>query len=447
MEVDMRFVLDRTSDAEELLETGYQKGYSCNLPPVSREMLWDYVLTLMRTVCANEAQQKALQEATTSKCDDDDDSVGYVQVHRQECICTVKGQLHTVSPGEDGESTEVKIYQLSVEVDEQRERIQAVSCRDCDGLGCCQHALSFLLWLHNRNEIGSNQERECYFRTPLVTELEQLPPKPALNKTKAKNFIREIVHGLQKDDIDCPLRWNFSAVNKKFSNLSIHELIMCAVKNRYDANQFLEHAQAVVSSSVTTLQDKVKFTPRCSAWFQELRYGRITGAKVYDCVNLNVAQPLLYESILGCNKEVNAAVQRKKILIRQRLEEYTKTTYENPRIKMNANYPIIFDIPDGISQSHVVEIKCPRSEEHSKKYLTEDGSINEKYYMEMQIHMLMYGKTAGVICVAHENFDTNSDLYMHSFNLNKPFAVKNLQKAMDYWKNSVYPELFSSWSE
>uniref|UniRef100_A0A2M4BMV0 YqaJ viral recombinase domain-containing protein n=2 Tax=Anopheles marajoara TaxID=58244 RepID=A0A2M4BMV0_9DIPT len=449
MEVDMRLVLDRTSDAEdELLEPGYQKAYSCNVPYVSHEMFWDFILDLMRTVAGNEQQLKALQELTANRTGDGEDSIGFVQLRREECICTVRGQLHTVSQTDDGESTEIKIYQLAVEVDEQQERIQAVSCRECDELGCCQHAISFVLWLHNRNQPSAcPSERECFFRTPFVTGVEQLPPKPVLNKTKAKNFIREIVHGLQTEDIDCPLRWNFSSGSKKFSNISIHELIMVAIKNQYTADQFLEHAIAVVASCGTTLADKVKFQPRCNAWFQELRYARITGAKVYDCVNLTVSPPVLYELILGCNKEIDAAMQRKKLNIRQRLEKYTKTVYENPRITMNTSYPVVFDIPDGICQSHVVEIKCPRSVEHMKKYVTEDGSINEKYYLEMQVHMLLYGKAAGVVCVADPDFDSNSELYMHSFNLNKPFALKNLAKAMEYWKNNVYPELFNSWSE
>uniref|UniRef100_A0A182IM45 YqaJ viral recombinase domain-containing protein n=1 Tax=Anopheles atroparvus TaxID=41427 RepID=A0A182IM45_ANOAO len=447
MEADMRFVLDRANDLEEHLSVGYQKAYSCNLPLVTRQMFFEYMVRLMKAVSGNDSQLKALQASTANNAEFDDDSIGCVQLKREDSGCTLKGQIHSISPSDDGESAEIKIYQLSVVIDEENHTIESIECSDCTEVGCCQHTISLLLWLHNQNQLGTHQELECFFRTPLVTELEQIPPKPILNKTKAKNFIREIVHGLQTEDIDCPLRWNFSSVNKKYSNLSIHELIMCAVKNGYDLGQFFDHAQAVVGAASAVLAEKVKFQPRFYPWFQELRYGRITGAKVYDCATLNVARPLLYETILGCNKELDTAVQRKKLAIRQRLEKYTKMVYENPRISMHASYPVIFDVPDGICQSHVVEIKCPRSHDHMKKYVTDDGSINEKYYLEMQVHMLLYGKTAGVVCVADPDFENNNDLYMHSFNLNKQFATKHLQKAVDYWKNNVFPELVSSWSE
>lgn len=49
----------------------------------------------------------------------------------------------------------------------------------------------------------------CFFWGPLAADLKHVPPKPPLNKTKAKNFIREIVRILQTEDIDCLLKWNF----------------------------------------------------------------------------------------------------------------------------------------------------------------------------------------------------------------------------------------------
>ncbi|XP_053672640.1 uncharacterized protein LOC128722968 [Anopheles nili] len=447
MEGDARFVLDRVNDLEELLSLGYQKGYSCNLPMVTRQMVWDYMLHLMKVVSGNDNHLKALQSCAESNPECGDDSIGCVQLRREDTYCTVKGQIHSIGPSDDGESTEIKIIQLTVVIDEEHRKVESVACSDCAELGFCQHTISFLLWLHTQDQLGTHQEEECFFRTPLATVLEQIPPRAALNKTKTKNFIREIVHGLQTEDIDCPLRWNFSSVNKKFSNISIHELIICAIKNRYTVSQFFEHAQAVIASASSVLADKVKFQARFYPWFQELRYGRITGAKVYDCTKPNVSPTLLHETILGCNKEINTQLQRKKLAIRQRLEKYTKRVYESPNITMNANFPIIFNVPDGICSHHVVEIKCPRTHESMKKYVAVDGSLNEKYYLEMQVHMLVYGMTSGVVCVADPDFEINNELYMHSFNLNKPFVMKKLQKALEYWENNVFPELMASWSE
>ncbi|XP_052894085.1 uncharacterized protein LOC128301570 [Anopheles moucheti] len=447
MEGDARFVVDRTNDLEEQLSPGFQKAYTFSLPTVTRQMLWDYMLHLMKAVSGNDSHLKALQSCAENNPEYGDDSVGCVQLRREDSYCTVKGQMHSIGPCDDGENMEIKIYTLTVTIDEVHHKVESAACDDCAELGFCQHTISFLLWLHTQDQPGTHQDVECFFRSPLATELEQLPEKPPLNKTKTKNFIREVVHGLQTEDIDCPLRWNFSSASKKFANLSIHELIICGVKNRYTVAQFFEHAQAVVASASGVLADKVKFQPRFHPWFQELRYGRITGAKVYECTLPKVSPELLHEKILGCNKEMDMQMQRKKLAIRQRLEKYTKRTYESPRITMNASFPIIFNVPDGICTQHVVEIKCPRSHENMKKYVTNDGSLQEKYYLEMQVHMLMYGVTSGVVCVADPNFETNNELFMHSFNLNKPFVMKKLQKALEYWENHVFPELMSSWSE
>ncbi|XP_058834555.1 uncharacterized protein LOC131691884 [Topomyia yanbarensis] len=439
MEVDTGY---ETNDTCLTLGSGFTKAYSNNLPSVSSEMLWNYIVQLMRTATENPDAVKILQSLAANKPEFLDDSICYVQLKRDDRQCTVKGQIITGTSGDEG-----KAYQLTAVIDEHGDRIVAIECSECDETSNCRHTISFISWLHRKGEADDCSEVVCHFRGPLSAELENIPPKPPLNKTKAKNFIREIVRILQTEDIDCPLRWNFSSTNKKFANLSIHEMIMMAVKNKYDTAQFFEYAHTIITSSNAVLTDKTKFTPKFNPWYLELRYARITSAKVSDCINLNVTQAVLYETILGCHKEIDPVTQRKKLAVRQRLEKYTKTKYENCKIILNPNYPIIFDVPDGICQSHVIEIKCPKTPDHMQKYVTENGSICEKYYMEMQIHMYMHGKTAGVVCVADPNFETNNEIYMHSFNLNRNFAVNKLNKAMDYWKNIVYPELYNSWSE
>ncbi|XP_055609776.1 uncharacterized protein LOC129756790 [Uranotaenia lowii] len=442
MEVDIGYDSNEYSNAGSVpLVNGFVKACSNNLPSVSSEMVWNYVVQLMRTASENPDVVKILQAVASSKPDHSDDSVCYVQLKRDERLCAVKGQIVA------GNVNDNKIYQLTTIVDEQEEKILSAECSECYESGDCRHLISFLTWLHRKSEGDDSAEVVCYFRGPLTLELANIPTKPMQNKTKAKNFIREIVRILQTEDIDCPLRWNFSSANKKFSNLSIHEMIMTAVKNKFDTAQFFEHAHSIISSSQAVLADKTKFTPKFNSWFLELRYARITSAKVSDCINLNVIQSVLYETILGCHKEMDPNIQRKKLAVRSRLEKYTKTKYENCKIALNASYPIIFDVPDGICQSHVIEIKCPKSRDHMQKYVTENGSICEKYYMEIQIHMFMHGKSAGVVCVADPDFDNNNEIYMHSFNLNRNFAVNKLNKAMDYWKNIVYPELINSWSE
>ncbi|XP_055529788.1 uncharacterized protein LOC129721351 [Wyeomyia smithii] len=439
MEVDTDLEVNDTSPA---LGSGFTKGYSHNLPCVSSETMWAYAVQLMRSASESPDALKNLNSVAANKPEFTDDCICYVQLKRDDNICVVKGQIIT---GYNDE--EAKAYQLSATINEEDDRVVSIDCSECSEAGDCRHAISFLSWLHRKSEGDDSSEVICYFRPPIAAELEIIPAKPPLNKTKAKNFIREIVRILQTEDIDCPLRWNFSSTNKKFANLSIHEMVMTAVKNRYDAAQFFEHAHSVILSSQAVLADKLKFTPKFNPWYLELRYARITSAKVSDCINLHVTQAVLYETILGCHKETDPVIQRKKLAVRQRLEKYTKTKYENCKLSLNPNYPIIFDVPDGICQSHVIEIKCPKTKDHMQKYVTENGSICEKYYMEIQIHMYMHGKTAGVVCVADPNFETNNEIYMHSFNLNRSFAVNKLNKAMDYWKNIVYPELYNSWSE
>jgi hypothetical protein len=272
-----------------------------------------------------------------------------------------------------------------------------------------------------------------------------------INRIKAKNFVREVVKTLQTNNLDCPLRWNYQlgeAPIKRYGGLTIHEMIMAAIPRKLNVNTFIEQAKRTLGSASArqALMEKTKFNPKFNDWYIELRYGRISSAKVADCVNANLSNALLYESILGCDKYVDPNMQKKKLAVRRRLEKYTKTTYENCKMTLHPHYPVVFDVPDGLCQSHVIEIKCPKSKEQMSKYVTDDGSISEKYFMEIQVHMFLRNKTAGVVCVADPDFDTNNEIYMHSFNLNRNFAVQSLTKAQNYWKNLVYPELLSAWA-
>ena len=52
--------MDRPNDLEEQLAPGYQKAFTFNLPTVTRPMLWDYMLRLMKAVSGNDSLLKAL---------------------------------------------------------------------------------------------------------------------------------------------------------------------------------------------------------------------------------------------------------------------------------------------------------------------------------------------------------------------------------------------------
>lgn len=388
-------------------------------------------------------------------------TVGYVQLKRsEEGTVTVLGEVVTKTVLE---SAAYDYYSQKVLIDEKEQKIISAQCNTCQKV-MCGHIMAFLFWIHRKTEDGViKTNNNCYWMESLLEyELSSyvLPIKKILKNDVAQEilaveeidketFVKEISKMMIQKDLNCALRWHLC--KKKTYNLaSVHEQILEATKERYSWEQFYKMAKEALSKKVCQdIREKTRYRYNDPTWYIEMRYGRISSSKVYDCMSKEIPFEKLYKTIMGFHKEADTIeINRKRKIelnVRQQLEFHAKCTYENPGFFIDSEYPMVGVVPDGICDTHVVEIKCPVTEEDMSRYITDGQQLTPKYYTEMQVQMYITGKEASVVCVADPKFEENKSIYIQTVSLDREYARNALKKAQDYWRNFIFPYELTKW--
>ncbi|CAG9762581.1 unnamed protein product [Ceutorhynchus assimilis] len=135
-------------------QEGYQKADSRNLLHVNVEMVYEF---FTNNANLNEPQSSGVKVVRSGREDYGDSAVGYVQVKRNEDMCTVQGRIcpeHKVRS---------KPYTVKCLVDEKDRVVEKVDCMDCAAsAGGCKHSVAFLMWLHRRSEEPAPTAVSCY---------------------------------------------------------------------------------------------------------------------------------------------------------------------------------------------------------------------------------------------------------------------------------------------
>lgn len=76
---------------------------------------------------------------------------------------------------------------------------------------------------------------------------------------------------------------------------------------------------------------------------------------------------------------------------------------------LSKNYPMLAGSPDGMCKNSIIEIKCPMIEK-TVKYYVKNGKPTQKFYVRMQLQMLLTGNKKGYFCVADCNFSANKKI-------------------------------------
>ncbi|XP_026322183.1 uncharacterized protein LOC113231862 [Hyposmocoma kahamanoa] len=138
------------------MDAGFVKAESTNLPRIDTLMVGNF-FALNPDFCS--AELRNVKTSISARESYGDDAIGYVQVKRDDEICTVKCKIcpeHKVR---------LKQYTVTVLVDEQEEKVKSALCEDCPAAaGGCKHAVAFLMWLHRRTEEPACTSVECYWK-------------------------------------------------------------------------------------------------------------------------------------------------------------------------------------------------------------------------------------------------------------------------------------------
>lgn len=146
-----------------------------------------------------------------------------------------------------------------------------------------------------------------------------------------------------------------------------------------------------------------------SEWFY-LRFGRITASKVFEVSRCKTFDGSLVGSIMGSRGfEGNEATRRGQKLeteIFDRLKSSKYPIIEKCGIILRSNLQMFGASPDGINSEYIFEIKSPSKRKTIANYVV-NGIPTEKVFFQMQLQMVMSGRSKGLLIVADPEFENN----------------------------------------
>lgn len=349
-------------------------------------------------------------------------------------------------------------------VDEQEEEIKSVVCHDCPASeGGCKHAVAFLMWCHRRSEEPPCTAVECYWRKSTLSKvgssIKVLLAKDIKMKRKAssqttevipnKSVIEMFVTECKKRKINsCQLlKHEADYIAKKTNMLSLHYL-MCKFNEGLDCNLFLSKISNVFNDiNIKNAEKETRHQHKTAFWY-ELRYGRITASKCYEVSKCKTVDGSLVAAILGARTPLTSSMKRGQILeekVRKTVEQKIGHKIEKCGLFISEEFPMIAGSPDGIlhNKSTLVEIKCPISEKTFKTYI-QDGAVTKKYLAQVQMQMFCAKVDESIFCVANSNFENSNNVSIIKVQYDENFVRELLDSVLTFWKTNIYPILYES---
>lgn len=108
-----------------------------------------------------------------------------------------------------------------------------------------------------------------------------------------------------------------------------------------------------------------------------------------------------------------------------------------------SSLPIFGASPDAISEKYVIEVKRPSTEKTCSLYIKNE-KISEKCNAQVQLQMMCARKKKALFCVASPYFEQNNKVKILHIDYNESFVKALVVKAIENWKNFVFPKLYKS---
>ncbi|XP_055374491.1 uncharacterized protein LOC129607487 [Condylostylus longicornis] len=444
---------------ETILEKGFSKADTETLPKISSEMIVTYVTKLA---------DKGLKPVTTKdKLDERKFKVDFVQVKRTKNLCELKGTYF------NPEDIEEK-FQVFLILNENKNEVTSAKCEECNQeTGPCEHAISFLFWVHRRSADkeykvywSSDKDNEEVIESTDVMDDDQYLPavqikqifmdESILENEEIEDFTEEDGDLFLKNVLDEMERIGLteSALYKhcrpsidEFEPIYIHHTMLDNA-NHYvkDFKSFVFHMESQGSEAFEKLSEVSIDNYKKPIWM-ETQYGRIRCSLMHRIsTRIDVSQDeAIIDSILCQNREWNIEEKKQlkehKRFILKQTEKLENKLYRKCGLLLSESYPYICASPDGVTDDHVVEIKAPKTDEEFEKYLVGKETIAPKYMAQIQIQMYLANVTKALYCVLSPSFDTNGALHYVWVQADMEMVASLLSHAEDYWKDVVFPKL------
>lgn len=192
-----------------------------------------------------------------------------------------------------------------------------------------------------------------------------------------------------------------------------------------------------------TIFDDTKDQSAKSQWYY-IRFGRITASKLFETSRCNTYDGSLVGSLMGSRgfKGNLATIRGQKLEseIFELLKSKKYPTIQKCGIIVRSDMPIFGASPDGMTDDHIFEIKCPSKVKTFTNYI-DNGVPKEKVFFQMQLQMAMSGRTKGILIVADPNFEKNKKYTEVEVLLDKEKLDDVVGKCKRFWENTIFPIL------
>ena len=220
--------------------------------------------------------------------------------------------------------------------------------------------------------------------------------------------------------------------------LSLHHLIQNFIGNKVE--NFIKHCQMeMLDETIDDAEKETRSQSNCLLWY-ELRFGRITASILYQTSKCKTNDGSLVERIMGARLADSLEMRRGRNLEPQVLkvvERLIKQKIKKSGLILSNKFPIFGASPDGLSDTHVYEIKCPKKEATFKKYFV-NGKIAPQYRAQVQLQMLFARKKRAYFCVAYPNFEQSKKVEILEDTLDVAFLKPVMIDARDFWMENIF---------
>ncbi|CAG9788303.1 unnamed protein product [Diatraea saccharalis] len=397
--------------------------------------------------CSSLVGSKVKKDEIVLQSINGDDAISYVQVKREGNLCIVKGKIcpeHKVH---------AKLYGVTLVIDEQEEAVKLIECHDCvASQGGCKHAIAFLMWVHRRSEDPSCTSIECYWiksklsrvgtTVKYITAKDLSKGKPSLSSNTGV-FEKFLAEGKKRKLTNCEIiKYQKDYVFAGPEGFSMDKLVQKYKETSCDT--FLSRV-VLTDSDISNIEKETRDQHKSSLW-HELRYGRITASRAYEFSRCKTSDGTLIAVILGGKIPDTTAMKRGRILeddVRNTVSAKLGKRIKKCGLMIAKNYPMLAGSPDGICENSIIEIKCPMSEKTFKNYIC-DGKPSQKFYVQMQLQMLLTGLKKGYFCVADCNYSTNKKVQILDIQYDEKYVSDFINVIVPLWKDNIYPILHQS---
>jgi len=317
--------------------------------------------------------------------------------------------------------------------------------------GGCKHGVAFLLWLHRRSEEPSVTSKECYWKKSALSQFgkaksdlhsllkKDLPSLPLRNS----QYVRDVVCSLPtaKGGI-----FDIEKAQYSGNDLSIYQLFLNYRINskNVNADDFIEYIKNVMTEESCVNAEKLTRNQSKDSLWYELKFGRVTASRFYEVCHCKTAEGSLMEKIMGASAllltDPVIRGQNLEALVIKQVEAIRNIKIKKAGLFLRKDIPIFGASPDGITDTHCVEVKCP-SKEKTRELYEKDGIIKKKFLAQLQLQMYITNRAKGLFCIASPNFEVNKEVSIFEVQLDKEMCCEMIEQATLFWKMFIFKSL------